>query len=247
MRHIKPYQELFESQQGLIQEQIDWLDKCAKRKWKLNRQTGLVDVVGNFDCSGQGLTDLKGVRFGKVSGVFDCDNNQLTTLVGAPQTVSGNFWCDHNHLTSLGGAPQSVGGGFDCYLNKLTSLVGAPKTIKGDFRCYLNELTSLVGAPQSVGGGFDCEDNQLTTLVGAPKTVGGSFDCRGNPVSERTLEAIFALMKSGESYQQALEERWPRMTDEDRVLMYKQMPNLSPEDARKYKALATYNNIKGYL
>ena len=205
MRHIKPYQELFESQQGLIQEQIDWLDKCAKRKWKLNRQTGLVDVVGNFDCSGQGLTDLKGVRFGKVSGVFDCDNNQLTTLVGAPQTVSGNFWCDHNHLTSLGGAPQSVGGGFDCYLNKLTS------------------------------------------LVGAPKTVGGSFDCRGNPVSERTLEAIFALMKSGESYQQALEERWPRMTDEDRVLMYKQMPNLSPEDARKYKALATYNNIKGYL
>ncbi|MCG3771349.1 MAG: hypothetical protein JW384_02534 [Nitrosomonadaceae bacterium] len=205
MRHIKPYQELFESQQGLIQEQIDWLDKCAKRKWKLNRQTGLVDVVGNFDCSGQGLTDLKGVRFGKVSGVFDCDNNQLTTLVGAP------------------------------------------KTIKGDFRCYLNELTSLVGAPQSVGGGFDCEDNQLTTLVGAPKTVGGSFDCRGNPVSERTLEAIFALMKSGESYQQALEERWPRMTDEDRVLMYKQMPNLSPEDARKYKALATYNNIKGYL
>ena len=54
-------------------------------------------------------------------------------------------------------------------------------------------------------------------------------------------------MKKGKSYQQALEERWQKMKDVDRVLMYKQMPNLSPEDIRKYKALATYNNIKGYL
>jgi hypothetical protein len=37
------------------------------------------------------------------------------------------------------------------------------------------------------------------------------------------------------------------MEDEDRVLMYKEMPNLSPEETRKYKALAMYNNIKGYL
>ena len=54
-------------------------------------------------------------------------------------------------------------------------------------------------------------------------------------------------MKSGKSYQKALEKRWPEMADVDRVLMYKEMPNLSPEDTRKYKALATYNNIKDYL
>ena len=54
-------------------------------------------------------------------------------------------------------------------------------------------------------------------------------------------------MKKGKPYQQALEECWPEMGDEDRVLMYKQMPNLPPEDARKYNALANYNNIKGYL
>jgi hypothetical protein len=54
-------------------------------------------------------------------------------------------------------------------------------------------------------------------------------------------------MKSGMAYQQALEEHWPEMGDEDRVLMYKQMTNLSPEEMRKYNALATYNNIKGYL
>ena len=54
-------------------------------------------------------------------------------------------------------------------------------------------------------------------------------------------------MKKRKPYQQALEEYWPKMKDVDRVLMYKQIPNLSPEDERKYKALATYNNIKGYL
>jgi len=83
--------------------------------------------------------------------------------------------------------------------------------------------------------------------VGAPRKVGGDFRCENNSVSESTLKAIFALMKKGKSYQQALEKRWPKMGDEDRVLMYKEMPSLSPEDVRKYKALATYANIKGYL
>jgi hypothetical protein len=54
-------------------------------------------------------------------------------------------------------------------------------------------------------------------------------------------------MKKGESYQKALEEYWPEMVEEDKVLMYKEMPNLSPEDVRKYKALATYGSIKNYL
>jgi hypothetical protein len=54
-------------------------------------------------------------------------------------------------------------------------------------------------------------------------------------------------MKKGKSYQQALEEHWPEMGNEDRALMYKQMPNLPPEEVRKYQALATVNKIKGYL
>ena len=229
MKYIKPYQ-IFEASAtapaALTQEQIEWLDECAAGRWKLNPQTGFVDVNGDFDCSGQRLTDLKGVRFGKVSGNFDCDNNQLTTLEGSPQSVGGGFYCENNELTTLEGAPQKVG---------------------GYFYCNNNELTTLEGAPQSVGRGFYCNDNKLTTLVGAPQSVGGNFYCSGNPVTETTLNSIFALMKKGMTYQQALEERWPEMKDVDRVLMYKEMPSLSPEDVRKYKALATYANIKGYL
>jgi hypothetical protein len=228
MKYIKPYQ-IFESSSSasaLTQEQIGWLDKCVEGSWKLNPLTGLVDVDGDFDCSEQGLTDLKGVKFGKVSSGFRCENNQLTSLVGAPQAVGVNFYC---------------------YDNQLTTLEGAPKTVGWHFNCDSNVLTSLEGAPQKVSGDFWCRENQLTTLVGAPQKVGGDFWCRDNPVSESTLKAIFALMKKGKSYQQALEERWPDMGDEDRVLMYKQMPDISPEDVRKYKALATYSNIKSYL
>jgi hypothetical protein len=54
-------------------------------------------------------------------------------------------------------------------------------------------------------------------------------------------------MKNGKSYQQAVDEFWPEMVDEDRALMYKQMPDLSPEDVRKYNALTKLGNIKGYL
>jgi len=271
MKYIREYQ-VFEASASapaaLTQEQIDWLDKCVERSWKLNTSTGLIDVNGDFDCRKQGLTDLKGVKFGKVSGRFTCTYNQLTTLEGAPQTVGGSFYCYNNQLTTLEGAPQTVGVNFFCENNQLTTLEGAPQSVGEDFYCDQNHLTTLEGAPQTVGGGFDCSDNQLTSLEGAPKTVGGDFDCENNqlttlegapqtvkgyfacednPVSESTLEAIFALMRKGMAYQQALEKCWPKVKGKDRELMYKQMTNLPPEETRKYNALATYANIKGYL
>jgi hypothetical protein len=289
MKYIKPYQIFESSASALTAEQIEWLDECAAGRWKLNTSTGLVDINGIFNCTEQGLIDFKGVRFGKVSGDFDCNNNQLTSLMGAPQTVgagffcdnnqlttlkgapqsvgenfycgdnqltslegapqsiNGTFDCDNNHLTTLVGAPQSVGRSFDCGNNQLTSLEGAPQTVGVDFYCQHNLLTTLVGAPQSVGRDFYCQHNLLTTLVGAPQSVGRSFDCGGNPVPASTIEAIIGLMKRGNSYQKALEEYWPDMEDDDRVLMYKDHPSLSPEETRKYKALATYANIKDYL
>ena len=206
MKHIKPYQ-IFESSSAaaLTPVQINWLDRCTTGSWKLNSSTGLIDIEGYFNCNSQGLTDLKGVRFGKVSGNFYCHINQLTTLAGAPQTVGRDFYCHNNLLTSLEGAPQSVG---------------------GDFGCINNLLTSLEGAPQSVGGNFTCSDN----------TVSGS-----------TLRAIFDLIRKGKSYQQALEQCWPEIPGEDKSLMYKQMPSLSPEETRKYQALAKFFSIKSYI
>ena len=205
-------------------------------------------VNGDFYCGSNQLTSLKGAPE-TVGGYFDCADNQLTSLEGAPQTVGGFFYCNNNQLTSLVGAPKTVKGDFLCHYNQLTSLEGAPKTVKGNFNCANNQpfLTSLVGAPKTVDGYFNCAKNQLTSLEGAPETVGWGFYCASNSVSEETLASIFKIMKNGKSYQQALEEHWSEMDNDDRLLMYKDHRSLTPEEIRKYQALTTVNRIKNYL
>jgi hypothetical protein len=246
MKYVKLFED-FSTSTSLAEDQIKWLDSCTKKTWKLNHATGLIDVDGSFNCVQQDLTDFKGVAFGQVKGYFYCHDNELTSLVGAPQTVGVSFYCHNNQLTSLEGAPQTVGVSFYCHNNQLTSLEGAPQTVGGGFVCNNNQLTSLEGAPQKVGWDFVCDNNQLTSLKGAPQTVGGGFVCDNNPVSEKTLASIFVLMQKGKSYQQALEEFWPKMDDNDRALMYKDLKDLTPEEIRRYQALATVNRIKNYL
>jgi hypothetical protein len=187
----------------LTQEQINWLDKCANGRWTLNPKTGLVDVDGNFICSFQGLSDFKGVKFGKVTGDFLCGDNRLTSLEGAPQKVGVSFRCGFNCLTSLEGAPQKVGGSFYC--------IG-------------NQLTSLEGAPQKVGGDFWCGKNRLTSLVGAPQRVGGELWCDANPVSAKTLVTIFDKMQEGDSFLSAAASLRNKMSKKDWKLIAPHIP-----------------------
>ena len=52
------------------------------------------------------------------------------------RTVGGNFYCENNNLISLIGAPQIVAEDFDCSGNKFKSLEGTPQTVGGNFYCY---------------------------------------------------------------------------------------------------------------
>ena len=144
-----------------------------------------VKVKGDFDCSHNQLTTLKGAPQ-KVGGNFNCHDNQLTTLEGAPKEIKWDFDCSHNQLTTLKGAPDKVGGDFDCSKNQLTTLEWAPKEVGWSFYCSNNQLTTLKGAPQEVSRSFICSYNQLANLKGAPKGVGDEFDCRANQLT--TLE-----------------------------------------------------------
>ena len=108
-------------------------------------------IEGNVDLSYLyliGLFDLSDVE---VMGYFNCNNNNLTSLAGAPHTVGGSFNCFNNDLTNLKGAPQTVGGDFDCCNNNLTNLEGSPHTVGGYFGCMNTNLTSLEGIPKTVG------------------------------------------------------------------------------------------------
>jgi hypothetical protein len=218
MRHIKPYLDILETQTRLTAEQMVWLNESSNGIWEINPQTGLVDVKGFFECSGQGLTDFKGVRFGN---------------------IWKGFYCEHNSLTSLAGAPQKVGGSFFCSSNSLTTLEGAPETVDGDFYCDRNRLSSLEGSPEIVGGGFSCCDNYITSLDGAPQVVEGDFYCEGNPISEESMKVVLQTMsKEGLTLEEAVSKCWPDIPEEDRAYLARYKSDLSQEERRGYEALA---------
>lgn len=181
---------LLKEQVSISPEQEAWLDKCTggsketkfgdrptvgTRTWTADNQ-GYVTVQGDFNFTGQRLTDFKGVKFKEVTGNFYCAKNNLTSLEGSPQKVGKSFICSYNKLTSLKGAPQTVGRSFICHDNNLTNLEGAPQTVGYNFDCSGNNLTSLKGAPQKVPENFVFNFNDsLESLEGAPKFVGGNF------------------------------------------------------------------------
>ena len=133
MRYLRDY-KLFESRDGLTDEQRKFLDKNTSGRWSVNNE-GLVDIKGGFYCQGQGLEDFLGIRFGRVSEIFSCRDNQLRTLEGSPRVVRESFYCYGNQLKTLEGSPREVGGGFYCHRNPLISLEGAPKVIEDKF-CF---------------------------------------------------------------------------------------------------------------
>jgi hypothetical protein len=119
--------------------------KFGIRNWSI--RDGLVDVDGNVGLWNKGLNKLP-LKFGRVSGYFDCRNNNLTTLEGAPKEVGGDFNCYNNNLTSLEGAPKEVGGNFSCSYNKLTTLDHMPN-VRGDIYISNNPLPEeILNLPQ---------------------------------------------------------------------------------------------------
>ena len=136
-----------------------WLDEHGVENYNINNK-GEVDVDGNVDLNGCGLTEFpQFIQFGTVKGQFSCAFNHLTTLRGCPPVVKKSFYCNSNELTSLEGAPRAVGKDFYCSANNLTSLKGAPEKISGNFYCGFNLLNTLEGAPMRVAGYFNCSYN----------------------------------------------------------------------------------------
>ena len=138
----------------------EWIGRLVQNQGWTKNSDGSYDVKGDVDLSGKNLKELP-VKFRNVTGSFWCDDNQLTSLKGAPEKVGEDFYCSYNQLTTLKGAPERVGGDFYCRSNRLTTLEGAPKEVGRDFSCSHNQLTSLEGAPKEVGRGFYCGFNRI--------------------------------------------------------------------------------------
>ena len=118
-----------------------------------------------FESTGKSVADL-GIEY--EGGNLDCNNDQLTSLEGAPSRVGGYFTCVNNRLTSLKGAPSYVHRGFSCANNQLISLEGAPSRVGSDFYCSNNQLTSLKDVHRYIAeiqGNFFAFDNPIKSHV----------------------------------------------------------------------------------
>ncbi len=138
--------------------------------------------VIEFSCDDNQLTSLEGAP--RKARMFSCTHNKLTSLEGCPEEVSNSFYCGNNYLTSLENGPKKVKYSYYCHGNQLTSLQGMPQDILGDLCCSYNQLTSLEGAPRKVNGNFECNNNKIYTFDGTPDYVGGNFWCEHNPIYE---------------------------------------------------------------
>ena len=169
--------QLFESQFPTSREEVEAICKKYKiQNYTINDDLS-IDVDGDVDLHYRFL-DFLPIKFGTVSGDFGCSGNQLTSLKGAPREVGGSFDCGDNKLISLKGAPREIGGSFSCSVNMLSSLEGSPKLVGGDFYCEYNHLTSLEGAPREVGKDFYCNDNPYL------KSLEGIGNVRGSIISD---------------------------------------------------------------
>ncbi|MCQ2210001.1 MAG: hypothetical protein MJZ34_06890 [Paludibacteraceae bacterium] len=127
----------------------------------------IVSVKGNVCLRHLGLKKLP-IKFVNVSGFFDCSDNILTSLDGAPNEIGDYFDCQYNELTNLEGFPSNIGGGIDLSHNQISSLKGSPSITNGYFDCSYNKLKNLEGCPQKIDGWINCEFNPLISLKGAP-------------------------------------------------------------------------------
>ena len=205
---IKNFQEFMNesSQEDILTlEQHEFLKKCVNGSYKV--VDGLVNVDGYVDFhSLKSIHDFMGIKFGKVTGDFDCNGcTSLTSLVGAPQTVGSYFSCSGcTSLTSLEGAPQKVGGDFSCYVcTSLTSLEGAPHTVGGAFNCdNCTSLTSLEHAPQTVGRGFYCDNcpklpTEEVDLLSKSQKMFNEWLKSGQPIKDFIEDNLTAVTLSG--------------------------------------------------
>lgn len=149
------YLKLFENHQSEA-EVAKICEEYGIKNWTLNSD-GLVDVDGDIDLHKKGLTELP-LKFGEVTGCFDCSHNKITSLEGAPHTVGRYFYFTHNKLTSLEFAPKLIDGAFSCENNNIRSFEGLVN-IGGHFYCHGNpvwEIWSIIN-PGRVAFKWDSE------------------------------------------------------------------------------------------
>jgi hypothetical protein len=65
-------------------------------------------------------------------------------------------------------------------------------------------------------------------------------EASGNPISERTIKGLLMRISESPSLEQAVEDYWKSIPNNDRVYLAKNHPNLPEDKKRGYEALAKF-------
>ena len=230
---------------------------CSRNQ--LTSLAGSPMVVFEFRCEQNFLKNLIGGPKDAsestnhlISGYFASDN-ELVSLEGSPSRIQGSMYLRDNLLETLIGGPEYVGGDFVCSGNMLKSLEGAPRVVGKDFSCPENYLVNLEGIPNEIGEDARLYGNQITSLKGidnlknlnALKSIGSLTE---NPLPKKISALIIDKMISdGIKYADALEIVWPDLDDNDRVILYEDLPNITDQQKDGYKKLKSYLGLKRFL
>jgi len=133
---------------NLFKESIDEESKigelCKKydiKNYTINDDLS-IDVDSYVNLDSEELTEIP-LKFGKVSGYFDCRFNYLTSLYNTPKYVDGSFSCKSNILTSLEYLPKYIGRDIYCGDNKIWSFKGIPDNFRGNLYCDGNPIYEI--------------------------------------------------------------------------------------------------------
>jgi len=144
---------------------------------------GSIVVPGWINIEKRGLTELPNLTGVVVMGFFNCNDNLLTSLRGAP-AMAGDFFCSANLLTSLEYAPLVVKESFYCAHNPyLETLKGAPARCD-EFWCHGNPmLKSLEHAPET-SRTLQSDLGHFKTLAEAPEHIRKSKETLARELDE---------------------------------------------------------------
>ena len=155
-----------------------FLDTVVYGSWNISEKG--VRVQGSVCLENMNLEYIP-CNFEYVEYEFDCSNNKLKSLEGAPKECY-NFHCSNNKLTNLEDGPLFVVNEYDCSFNNLTSLKGLPIYCK-IFNCSNNQLTNLKEIQYRRYQELWCGWNQITSLEDAEATIYEEFNCDNNQIT----------------------------------------------------------------
>ena len=96
MKIMKINKILKEAYKKVLTEEVVNKDEIEEKlkEYKIENYTinddGSIDVDGDVYLSNKNLTEIP-FNFNKVTGDFDCSDNELTSLKGSPKEVGGNY------------------------------------------------------------------------------------------------------------------------------------------------------------